>query len=370
MTLRILHVTFDMAIGGTEQVIRQLVENLPKQEFECSIYCIDGKIGALGELLATQGVPVICGAQRESGLDRTLIKNLRALIKSQNIDIVHCHQYTPYVYGLFAALGLKVKVVFTEHGRFYPDSYKWKRMLINPVLSLFTDEIIAISRATADALAKYENFPRKRVGVIYNGMRVTEEPTERALSGLRKAHLIDEGAFIFGTISRLDPIKNQVMMIRSFSYVLPRFPNCILMIVGDGPEREKLEKLSNDLEISEHVRFTGFVTEPQHYFCLFDAFILSSFSEGTSMTLLEAMARSKPCIATAVGGNVEILTDQVNGLLIESDAEQELTQAMVKVLQNPHQAKQLGTQARSTYQKDFCQETMIRHYSDLYRKRP
>ena len=143
--------TFDMAIGGTEQVIRQLVENRDADRYVHIVACIDNAIGELGVELQARNVAVIRLARRP-GFDMALVRALRAMIKAQRIDIVHCHQYTPYVYGLLAAVWLPAKVVFTEHGRFYPDIYKWKRAVINPLFARFTAAITAISQATANAL--------------------------------------------------------------------------------------------------------------------------------------------------------------------------------------------------------------------------
>jgi glycosyltransferase involved in cell wall biosynthesis len=165
---RILHLAHEMGVGGTQQVIRQLISHLDQEEFECSVACIDGYVGMLGEQLQADGVPIHV-FDRKPGFDRALIRDIKALLVEQSFDLIHCHQYTPYTYGVLAAMFLDVKVVFTEHGRFYPDTYSWKRRLLNPLLQRRTNAIVAISAATADALKKYEWFSRGAVEVIYNG---------------------------------------------------------------------------------------------------------------------------------------------------------------------------------------------------------
>jgi len=127
--IRILHITHEMAIGGTQQVINQLITNLDSQRFDCEIACIDSEVGELGEKLQNLGTKIVV-FQRGSGFDFNLIRQLKALIKLEKYDVVHCHQYTPYVYGIFASLFSKSKVVFTEHGRFHPDGYSWKRRVV------------------------------------------------------------------------------------------------------------------------------------------------------------------------------------------------------------------------------------------------
>ena len=360
----ILHVTFDMAIAGTEQVIRQLVENTDKQRFNCEIMCIDGKVGELGQLLAGKGFKLHTLKRKSSGLDFDLIKQLRAFVKEHNIQVLHCHQYTPYVYGLFASFGTKAQVIFTEHGRFYPDSYKWKRMLLNPVLSLFTSHITAISKATTEALVKYENFPRRKVQVIYNGINVDTESFKDEDS--LKAELnIPEGARVLGTISRLDPIKNQPMMIEAFSEVLQSHPNTYLLIVGDGPERNKLETLCQILKVQDKVIFTGFKVNPQRYFNIIDIFLLSSLSEGTSMTLLEAMAFKKPAVVTDVGGNPEIVVDRETGLVTPSNDNISFCNSIKFLLESPEISQFYGHNAYLRFEKKFSAETMAQNYQNL-----
>ena len=114
---RVLHLTYDMGIGGTEQVINQLVRGMDAAQVCHRICVIEGSVGAIGQALQQQGIGIDV-LQRQPGFDWRLIKAIRALIKQHQIDIVHCHQYTPWVYGWFAAIGTQAKVIFTEHGRF------------------------------------------------------------------------------------------------------------------------------------------------------------------------------------------------------------------------------------------------------------
>ena len=363
--IKVLHVTFDMAIAGTEQVIRQLVENTDPVKFDTSIMCIDGRIGDLGQELIKKGIKIDSIKREASGLDFGLIKTLKTYVKLNNIDVLHCHQYTPYVYGLFASLGTSTPVIFTEHGRFYPDSYKWKRVLLNPILSLFTSSITAISKATAEALIKYENFPRRKVTVIYNGIQFNPSSFSNN-SNLRKELGIDKEANLLGTIARLDTIKNQSMMIEAFAQVVKHFPNSYLLIVGDGPEREPLEQLRKKLCIQERVIFTGFKINPQRFFNIIDIFLLPSLSEGTSMTLLEAMAFKKPAIVTDVGGNPEIVKHNVTGLVTPNKDMPAFSKAIQELLKDPTKANKLGLQGLNRYNQLFKAEEMVNKYQNLY----
>lgn len=356
-----------MAIGGTEQVIRQLVLNTDKIYYEPSILCLDNHIGELGQDLTSSGYDVKSFNRSVSGLDSKLVSKIHRYIKINSIDILHCHQYTPYTYGLLAALGTKASVIFTEHGRFYPDSFKWKRIVINRLLCLKTSAITSISESTADALVKYENFPRKLIKVIYNGISdLANLDIDR--QNLNNELGISNNSPVIGTISRLDPIKNQSMMIRSFKRVLTEFPKAILLIVGDGPSRVTLEEIAKDCGIINQIIFTGFKIKPQDYLHMMDIFLLPSFSEGTSMTLLEAMSFSKPCVVTDVGGNPEIVIDGKTGYVTTNNNETEFTEAIIKLLNKKELSLNFGKSGRRRYESLFTVEKMTLSYQQLYAK--
>lgn len=362
--LRILHVTFDMAIGGTEQVIRQLVLNLPADEFDNEIFCIDGKIGAVGAQLQQQGIR-IHQAARKAGLDFDLIKTLRQTLRSGDFDVVHCHQYTPWVYGWFAAWGCKAKVVFTEHGRFFPDRSRGKALPLNVLMALTTSAITAISSATRDALARYEWVPKPLVQVIYNGIQPLKYE-ESKVAELRRQLGLSDDLFIVGTVARLDPVKNQAMMLRAFALVQTEYPNTRLLVVGDGPSRQELEQLTLELGLRELVIFTGFTNEAALYMQLMDIYLLSSFTEGTSMTLLEAMSLSKPCVVTAVGGNPEIIDNEVCGYVVPSDQPELFASAILKLLSDDITRKNMGNNCEIKFQRHYSAKGMIEIYKTIY----
>ena len=362
--IKILHVTFNMGIGGTEQVIRQIIENSDHVNFTHEILCLDGAIGPLGLGLKEKGIHVE-SAQRKPGTDFKLIFFIRSLVKKNNINILHCHQYTPYFYGALAAVGLATKVIFTEHGRFFPDRHHSKRRFINPLLVMTTDHIAAISKSTADAMAEYEYIRRNKIKVIYNGIGEIETKNLDRRALLKELDLKENSRYI-GTISRLEPIKNQAMMINAFHKAKQAFSDLKLVLIGDGAKMQDLKKLTISLGIEQDVIFTGFIDNPQRYITLFEIFLLSSFSEGTSMTLLEAMSLSKPCVVTDVGGNPEIVIDNKMGLVVPSDDSDAFSSAIIKLLSDNEKRNVFGEAARYRFLKHFSVEHMIEKYQSLY----
>ncbi len=362
--IHVLHITFNMGFGGTEQVIRQLVRQMPKSEFANSILCIDGSVGPIGQSLQREGVNVH-SVSRSPGFDFELVRKIRDRIREGKFDVLHCHQYTPFVYGRIAALGTGARVVLTEHGRFHPDRYRYKAALVNWLLAMVTPAIVAISSATKDALSRFEFFPARKIGVIYNGIeglvRDMEQETEvRAKLG------IPECSFLWGTVSRLDSVKNQSMMIRAFVRSIEHCPDSYLLIVGDGPERQRLVEQAATTGFADRILFTGYLEQPISYLGAMDGFLLSSFTEGTSMTLLEAMSLGIPSVVTRVGGNPEIVIDGVTGLLAENDDEKGFAKAMETLCTDHELRKRLSRNSKDRFHERFTVSRMAEQYQNLY----
>ena len=362
--LNILHITYDMRIGGTEMVIKNIIDGRDSKKFDMSVLCIESPLGPFAEELQNNGIEFF-ELNRQPGFDINLIKQIRQTIKANNIDIIHCHQYTPWVYGVIAAAFTNTKVIFTEHGRFYPDSSTWKRKLINPILNLFTDQVTAISKATKQALVEFENIPEKSIDVVYNGIAPLQVDTTKTRA-LKKGLGIPDNHIVLGTVARFDPIKNHTMMLKAFSKVLVKQPNTTLVIVGDGEERGNIESCIDKLNIANSVILTGYESKPAHHIALMDIFLLSSLSEGTSMTLLEAMSLGKTCVVTDAGGNPEIVVDGENGYVTPNDNAQMFGQGIIDALESTATKNQFGHASKSRFDAYFYEINMNKQYHYLY----
>jgi len=362
--LKVLHLTFDMRIGGTEQVIKNLIENTDQQQFDMSILCLESPLGLFANDLLAKGV-AITALSRTPGFDYKLIKQIRTHIKQHNIDILHCHQYTPWVYGALAAVVTKTKVIFTEHGRFYPDSSTWKRKLINPWLHRITTTTTAISFATKNALVTYENLPANNIQVIYNGISPLKINHEK-VKELRQELGIYNNTLCLGTIARLDPIKNHPMMLQAFKQVLDSGIKAKLVIVGDGEMRDTITLLITELGLEKHVIMTGNQAKPQHHLALMDIYLLSSLSEGTSMTLLEAMSIGKPCIVTDAGGNPEVIQDQLNGLVTPNGDTKAFSKAIIFLANDSKLKKEMAKQSYLQFENQFSAKSMANKFQTIY----
>jgi glycosyltransferase involved in cell wall biosynthesis len=363
-TIKVVHLTFNMMIGGAEQVIYSIIENTDRLNYEATVLCIDEPVGPFGNILRSKGY-CVDSLRRNPGFDVSLIRLIRRYVMSKGIDVLHCHQYTPYVYGVLGAAFTQCRVIFTEHGRFYPDTKRRKRLIVNPFLLYFTDYITAISEATREALVEYENIPRNKIKVVYNGIddsHFFSNPDYEFKTSLG----IPTKASILGTVARLDAIKNQKMMIKALNRVLEKFPNTYLIIVGDGPERKNLEELASSLNLTSNIFFTGFKEDAYRFYQIMDIFLLTSFSEGTAMTLLEAMASRLPIIGTDVGGNPEIIKNGETGYIIPRDDDQFLAEVIERLLSDKSLRVKLGDAGRKRFEDKFQVEHMVTAYQNIY----
>lgn len=361
--IKVLHVTYDMRIGGTEQVIRNLIESADSSAFTMSILCLESPLGPFGEALQSKGISITC-LSRRAGIDKELIKATRAVIREQQIDIVHCHQYTPWFYGTLATAFTGTKTIFTEHGRFYPDSTTWKRRVINPLLLTNTDAVTAISQATKRALTEFEFIAENKISVIYNGI-VGLQPRDTTYQ-IRQELGLSEKTLLLGTVARLDPIKNHTMMLNAFNKVLEAGIDAKLVIVGDGDERANLESTIESLALKDKVILTGYITDPTAYLEAMDIYLLSSLSEGTSMTLLEAMSLYRPCVVTDAGGNPEIIEHGYNGLVTPNDDAQAYATAIITLCENADLRSEMGKAARKRFEERFSTASMTKSFEALY----
>jgi glycosyltransferase involved in cell wall biosynthesis len=173
---------------------------------------------------------------------------------------------------------------------------------------------------------------------------------------------------VLGTVARFDPIKNHTMMIKAFAQVLEQQPGCTLLIVGDGEERDNIEQCIKVLGLEKNVILVGYEPKPAEYIAIMDIFLLSSLSEGTSMTLLEAISVGKPCIVTDAGGNPEIISSNLNGKVTPNNNVKMFGEAIQELLIDKSKLTDYSKAASDTFNEKFIAQSMNKKYEKLYLK--
>ena len=314
--MHVLQVVHSMGIGGTERVVMDLARHFNGPRFRTSVCCLD-ELGDFGRQLRGDGVAVeVLG--RRPGVDLGLVRRLQRLCKDLDVHLVHAHQYTPYFYAATACLlRPSLKVIFTEHGRHHPDRLRPRRAVYNQLLRAVTPRYTAVSEFTRESLVAFEKMPRSRIRVIYNGVNSGPAASTEPLEARRYLGL-DVNARIILSVGRMDRVKDFATLLRAMPRVIREVPEALLLVAGDGDNgyMAELRALAAALGVEARVRFLGSRPDVPDLFTACDVFALTSITEATSMTILEAMRAGRPVVATDVGGNSELVAHGQTGLLI------------------------------------------------------
>lgn len=364
--IRVGFVMHWMRVAGAEMLVDRMIRDLGPQIIP-TVICLD-EIGPLGEQLSREGVEVVC-VERRPGRDLRAAWRIAKLVRSRQIEILHAHQYTPFFYSAIARLlgGWRARLIFTEHGRHFPDHVSPLRRFANRhVFSRFPDRINAVCRFSADAVRDVDGFRRQPIQVIYNGVDPTEfRPATDRPALLRELGLLPDRKYVV-TVARFHPIKDHSTLLTAFARVARQLPDVDLLLVGDGPLRPELEAQATELGIVDRVQFWGVRRDVARILQAADLFVLPSISEAASLTLLEAMACGCPVVVTDVGGNPEIVREGIDGLRVPRGDSTAMAAAIERLAADSAQREAFGVSARQRICDVFDQSAAIQQFARLF----
>ncbi len=339
-----------------------------QEEYRIIVCTLEGP-GTFGLALRKAGIPVH-PLFREPGIDLNVVWALRRIISRNQVLLVHAHQYSPYFYAVLSKIFFpRVKILFQEHGRHYPEIDKPLRKLVNRFLfQPLTEAVVAVSEEVKERLVRYEGISAERIRVIYNGIEEFPRLSQEERKRLRAEWGFSENDVVAATVGRFDPIKNLPLFLTALALARLEAPELRGLLIGDGPEMKNLQELAKGLNIEEALIFTGFRKDAVRLLQMADIFVLSSFSEGTSLALLEAMACGLPVVATAVGGNPEIVKDGQNGFLVSSGDLPAMAAALSLLAKDRLLRERMGGVSRKIFERKFRFEKMLYSYRKLYRE--
>jgi len=303
----------------------------------------------------------------KSGFQVTLFIKLAREFKKRNIHIVHTHGWLSFLYGSIACVLAGIPILINgEHGTFNLE--KKRRKYAYHVLSIIVDKYITVSNSLKKELVKHMNIDPSKIVVISNGVDTDKfclKNTEY-ISDHKNKMGIPISSQVVGSVGRLEPVKNYEMFVNAFFEVTREFPTLHMLLIGDGSCKPEIKNLVLKLELSNKVHLLGLVNEPEDWISIMDIFVLTSYSEGMSNTILEAMSCSKPIVATDVGGNNELISEGYNGLLIQSGNRSELVEAIKYLLLNDIKRNLFGEHSRTKVEKAHGINVMVSKYENVY----
>jgi len=363
--LRVGHVVLGLRIGGLERVVVDLV-NHAAGDLDPVVICLEEE-GELATEIRRKDVPVQV-LERRPGFRPWLAFRVGSALRSHGVDLVHTHNSAAGFYGALAGRLSRVPVVHTKHGANTAGTRAQKTL--NRLSFTMTDHVVAVSEP-ARALALQEGVRPERLSVIDNGIAVESFAGAPAKRARARASLgVPAEAFVVGTVARLVAVKNQALLLDAFSDLATEAsgkPEPFLVLIGDGPEREKLVQRARGMHGGERVVFAGSRRHLEELLPAIDVFALSSDSEGLPVALLEAMAASIPSVVTRVGAMPEVVVEGA-GVVIDRGARGDLTRALARLRDDEDLRIQMGEAGRRRICDRYAASTMARAYEVLYER--
>ncbi len=368
--LLIVHVIHHLVIGGMENGVVNLINRLPRERFRHVVVCIEN-YSDFARRIEREDVEIIAFHRSQIGIWR-LRWRLFCLFRRLRPDIVHSRNLS----GLDALLPARLagcKTLHSEHG-FDVDNLQGaasKQALLRRLHTPLVSGYVCVSQDLRRLMTEQWGIPAAKVRQIYNGVDIDRftialldryEAFPEALRG--------DNLFVVGTVGRVQAIKDQATLLRAFAVSLECRPGLRgrlrLALIGDGPQLAELKTLADSLGIAAQCWFPGARNDVATVMQSFDLFVLPSLNEGISNTLLEAMATGLPVLATAVGGNVELVEEGVNGATFAPGDHRRLGAMIEAYAVDAALCARHGAAARKRAQQRFSLQAMVANYQDVY----
>lgn len=355
--MRILHIAAPAPVGGLERVVQALAaghQRLGHDVHVAAVLAADSLPHPFLDLLEDDGVTVHPIVVRGRGWLQER-RAIHALCRAMEFDVVHTHGYRPDILDAGVARSLGIPTVTTVHGSSRQGGlttiYEW---LEERSFRLF-EAVIAVSQPVARSVVD-GGVAEHKVHLVRNAWSAADPFLNRYEA--RRALGLDQEETLIGWVGRMIPAKGPDIFVQAMQG-LADLPVRGVMI-GDGPQRQSLEAVDST------IRFVGALDHAAPYFKAFDAFVLSSRTEGTPIVLLEAMAAGVPIIATRVGGVPDIIGDE-EAVTVPSEDVRAMADAIRDVVASPEPARRRADAARKRGESAFALEPWLNRHIEIYR---
>jgi glycosyltransferase involved in cell wall biosynthesis len=327
------------------------------------------------------GVPVVTIAELHREVspvrDALAVFRLARVLRSVRPHILHTHTAKAGAIGRLAALVAGAArppiVVHTFHGHvlrgyFGPARTGFFRLL-ERLLARVTTALVAVSPEVRDDLVALGVAPPGRFTVIRLGIELEERIPggENGRAEMRRTMGVQPEQFVVGWIGRMTSVKRTDDVLLAFKGLRDRGVDAWLCMVGDGPDRDHVERQASELGIVRNCLFLGYQEEVAPFYATFDAVILPSANEGTPVSAIEALAGGRPVVATRVGGVPDVIRDGVDGFLVEPGAVDDLADSLARLARDPKLRDRMGEQGRERVLERYSVDRLLDEIDLLYR---
>jgi len=284
-------------------------------------------------------------------------------LKQHKIELLHNHLYGPITGTFIGSFFYRIPTLGTLHDVYLVQERKGRGLLLR-LTQLLGTKLISVSKAMQTFYEGYIPL-NKKITTIYNGIEQEESQTKADDPLAEFITEKNENSVRIVTVGRVIPLKQQHQQLIALAPVLKKH-NAKLFFVGDGSELEKLQKTIKELSLSKHVFLLGERNDVKAILEKSDIFCLCSESEGLSCSIIEAMSAGLPCVVSDVGGNSELIKDDINGFLYPFGEQEKLKSQIERLVLDKKQRETFGTTSKKIALKDFSSHTMCVNYINSY----
>jgi glycosyltransferase involved in cell wall biosynthesis len=367
-TIRVTHVVFDFDGGGLESLVAALAARFRGTAVETSLITLSGRVGRLGAATRDRFDRFVV-ARPARGVSMLRPAGLAREIRGTRADVVHVHSGSWYKGAKAARLAGVRRVVYTEHGREHDDPalLRW----LDRRAAARTDVVVAVSTRLRDYLAHAVGVDPAKIRVIHNAVDTDAFSPGPPSAVLRRRLGIAPDALVIGSVGRLEEVKGYDRLIAAAALLRGRLARPFaLVIAGDGSRREALRTQAQGLGVGDLVHLPGWTDEPATFYRALDLFVLSSRSEGESVSLMEAMACGIPPVVTDVGASAEIVGPELGAQVVPPGRPEALADAIAATLAEPARAGDIGALVRRRAAAHYGLDRMAAEYERAYRGAP
>jgi glycosyltransferase involved in cell wall biosynthesis len=365
--LRALHLIDTYRIGGPGKTIINSARFIDRSRVEIHVGSFTNPARGHNEFssaVQAAGIPYL-ELRETRRFNLSHVSELRDYMRRHAIDILHTHGYRTDALGYVAAFGTGTRIVTTHHGWITNNRRQelFKRLALN--LCRLFDGVELVSERLRDELpGSFRRSPR--VDVVRNALVLADYQPRGRRDAVRARLGIDQGQVLIGVIGRLSVEKGCLEMVDAFRDLARRHPSARLVFVGEGPIRSAIDAKLAEYGLQPLVRIVEHQREIQPFYEAIDIVASPSRTEGLSNVILESLAFERPIVATRVGGNTEILTDGVTGLLIEPRDPAAMAGALGRILDNPDLRDRLVRAGADRIRQAFSFEARMRAEEAFY----
>lgn len=359
--LTILFLSTSSGPGGAERVISNLAASLDPKRFR-AVLCLF-RPGWLQEQSESRGIRTFI-IPTKGMTDWRWASQFGRLLRQEQVDLIHAHEFDANVQGTFVAALTGIPLIATVHGK----NYFWERLRRRLAYRWVSRRatMVAVSEDLKQFIVEKVGVSPGRVKVLYNGVDTFPHCDSASVAQCRKELGLPENHQIVGIVGNLYPVKGHQYLIESIPSVLAKCPNTSFVFAGRGQLEGELRAQAHRLGVEERVCFLGLRQDIAKILAMLDVFVLPSLSEGLSMAILEAMIAGKAVVATAVGGNPELVLDGETGFLVPPRDSRMLAAKLITLLTDRQQAASFAEKSKRRAEEQFSLRIMVSSYQSLY----